>query len=103
LRDTLNLRIGRSSEPISLIDPRIIFKGAKANSGELCRPENSCCPVKLDVEFDPPVPIPELPELALPMSRSGHRLGATYSFKLRVRERNPLLSVSASSGDSSLR
>jgi hypothetical protein len=90
-----------SSEPISLTDPRMALPGI--NSGELCRPIDSNGPVRLVVEFDPPVLIPELPELALPLSLSGHLFGPIYPFKPRVFERIPQLLFSASSGDSSRR
>ena len=98
-RETLSVRIGISSEPISLTDPRAAF--AEKNSGELCRPIDSSGPVRLVVEFDPPVLIPELPELALSLSLSGHLFGPIYPFELRSFERIPCLPFSAISGDSS--
>jgi hypothetical protein len=87
-RDTLNLVNGISSEPISLIDPCPLLDGLK--SGELGRA--SCCPGRLVVEFDPEVCIPpELPELSLPLSLSGHRPRGIMPLKLRERSRAPVL------------
>jgi hypothetical protein len=71
------------------MDPRTVLDGLY--SGEPCRPvTESACPLRLVVEFDAPVPCPELLELMLPLIRSeGHRLGAVNPFKLLDLERMP--------------